>query len=329
MAIFSVVWGVAAFGGPLYGGIMQELLGWRWAFAVFALAAVVYAGCCLVVLRDEPVAAATPMRGRLPLLGLASLGAGITAIAAAGVETRPAVAGLLVAAGLAGIAGCLLLDTRKGIARLFPTDVFRPNSTGGIGLQMVIALAISTSSFGFYGPLLLAALHGLSPVTTGLIVASESVSWSILSILLARAPKHQERLIIRAGAVMIPAGVLGFAFTIPAGWIPGILFFALLQGGGFGILWPFANRIVVEAAAPGEREITAAAFSTTQRAGYAIGAAVAGIIANAHGFANGFSQASAATAAGPIFLYFVPLAALGCVCGFRLTGRTVTAARAA
>lgn len=321
MAIFSVVWGVAAFGGPLYGSLMQQMLGWRWAFAVFAAAALVYAICCLIVLRVEPAAQTSTASGRLPLLGLASLAAGITAIAAAGVEPRPAVAGLLVALGLAGLAGCLMLDRRKGIARLFPSDLFKPASTGGIGLQMVAALAISTSSFGFYGPLLLAALHNFSPVITGLLIASESVSWSILSILLARAPKQWERWIIRAGAVMIPLGVLGFAYAIPAGSVAAILFFALLQGGGFGVLWPFTNRMVVEAAAMPEKEITAAAFSTTQRMGYAIGAAVAGIIANANGFAGGFSAAAAATAAVPLFLYFFPLAALGCLCAFRLTRR--------
>ena len=61
---------------------------------------------------------------------------------------------------------------------------------------------------------------------------------------------------------MVTAGLAGFAYTVPSGWIPGILVCALLQGGGFGIVWPFASRRIIEAAPDDEREIAASAFST-------------------------------------------------------------------
>lgn len=186
---------------------------------------------------------------------------------------------------------------------------------------MVGALSISTVSFLFYGPLLLAALHDLKPVTTGLLIAGESVAWSLSSILIASAPRHREALIIRTGAVMIVIGLAGFAWAIPAGSIPGILVFAMLQGGGFGMAWPFANRAVVEAAPTAEKEIAAAGFSTLQRMGYAIGGAFAGIIANANGFAEGFTRETASTAAVPLYLGFVPLAIVGIVFAFRLARR--------
>ena len=118
---------------------------------------------------------------------------------------------------------------------------------------------------------------------------------------------------------MIAAGVAGFAWAVPLGSIAGIVLFAALQGGGFGILWPFASRRVIEAALPHEREIAASAFSTLQRIGYAVGGATAGIIANANGFSGGFTKAAASTAAAPMFLYFLPLAVLGCLAAFKLT----------
>lgn len=183
---------------------------------------------------------------------------------------------------------------------------------------MIAALAVSTCSFGFYGPLLLAALHNFPPLTTGLIIASESISWSVLSILVANTSKRFEQLIVPAGALMVTAGVAGFAVTVPAGSIPGIMVCALLQGGGFGILWPFANRMVVQAAAENERSIAASAFSTLQRMGYAIGAAVAGIIANASGFSQGFTPEAARGAAGILFWAFLPLATVGFLASLRL-----------
>ncbi len=239
-------------------------------------------------------------------------------IAAAGLEQRPGIAATLVAAGVAGILGFFVMDSRNGQARLFPSRAFDPRTIAGSGMLMVGTLSISTISFLFYGPLLLAALHDLSPVTIGLLIAGELVAWSLMSILVANAPRHREAFIISAGALMIVTGLAGFAWAIPAGSIPGILFFAALQGGGFGIAWPFANRAVVEAARPDEKEITAAAFSTLQRMGYATGGAFAGIVANANGFAEGFTRETAATAAQPLYLTFVPLALVGVVMAFRL-----------
>ena len=103
-----------------------------------------------------------------------------------------------------------------------------------------------------------------------------------------------------------------------------VIFCAVLQGGGFGILWPFASRrIISTAGAEEERDIAASAFSTLQRMGYAIGsAALAGMIADANGFSGGFTKAAATTAAPPLFLYFIPIALLGCVAAFRLTRTT-------
>ena len=47
---------------------------------------------------------------------------------------------------------------------------------------------------------------------------------------------------------MIAAGIAGFAYAMPLGSIPLILACAILQGGGFGIAWPFVTRIIVAVA---------------------------------------------------------------------------------
>ena len=320
MAILSVAWGISAFGGPLFGGLVDTFLSWRWAFAIFAAAALVFAGACLVVLRQEAPAQAADTSGRFPWLALACLSAGVMAIAAAGVETRLPIAMTMIAVGLAGVLLFFLIDSRSPHSRLFPAATFNPRTTIGSGMIMVAALSVSTCSFGFYGPLLLAGLHDFTPLTTGLIIASESIAWSALSILVATASARYEPLIVTGGALMVTAGIAGFAITIPAGTIPGILLCALLQGGGFGILWPFASRRIIEAAPADDRDIAAAAFSTLQRLGYAVGAALTGIIANASGFSGGFTKEAAEGAAATLFWPYLPLAIIGCIAAFRLAG---------
>jgi len=326
MAIESAVWGVSAFSGPLYGASVTMLLSWRWAFGILAIGAIAFAAVCIPVLRDEPERPAQDRsRRNIPLFSLTCLALGITAIAAAGIETRAYLTYFLVGAGLAGIAAFFVLDARNVSSRLFPAAALDPRTVGGAGIVMAGTLALATCSFGYYGPLLLTALHGFTPLTTGLIIASESVSWSIMAILVAGAPQAIEGHIIRAGAVMIVAGIAGFAWAVPEGSIAALLFCSMLQGGGFGILWPFASRRVIEAALPDEREITAAGFSTMQRIGYAVGGATAGMIANANGFAGGFTRAAASTAAVPLFVYFIPVALLGCIAAFRLARTPSTA----
>ncbi|MEZ5923679.1 MAG: MFS transporter [Hyphomicrobiaceae bacterium] len=321
MAILSVVWGVTAFGGPLFGGLAVQYLNWRSGFLIFAGLAVIFGVACLAVLRHEaPPRADRRSIGLFPFGALLVLAAGISLVATAGLERHPLLAAVFIAAGVAGILGFFVLDSRNASARLFPSRALDPRTVLGSGMLMVATLSISTVSFLFYGPLLLAALHELSPVTTGLLIAAESVAWSVMSIVIANAPRHREALIIRLGALMIVGGLAGFAWAIPAGSLPGILVFAFMQGGGFGMAWPFVNRCVVEAAPVGEKEITAAAFSTLQRMGYATGGAFAGIIANANGFAEGFTRQTAATAAQPLYLSFVPLALIGVFFAFRMSG---------
>jgi MFS family permease len=155
-------------------------------------------------------------------------------------------------------------------------------------------------------------------LTTGYIIAAESISWSVLSILVAGASPRREPVIIVGGAAMIAAGAAGFAWTVPLGSIPLIVLCALLQGGGFGIAWPFMTRIIVASAPADEQTIASAAVPTMQRIGYAVGAALAGIVANAGGFADGLTRNAAAEVARWLFLAFVPLGILGLVAAIRI-----------
>jgi MFS family permease len=311
--IMSAVWGVAAFSGPLLGAVISEALSWRSAFAIFAGGGVAMAAAALAVLRG-PAATRRPSDGRapaFPAVALACLVASVILIAYAGVEISLVGSTALLAAGLAGLAIFFRLDARKPASRLFPSHLFDWRSPLGAGMTMIAALSVATCSFTVYGPLLLTSLHGVSLLATGYIIAAESIAWSVMSILVASSPSIRERPAILAGALMIAGGVAGFAWTVPLGNVPLVLVCAVLQGGGFGIAWPFVTRIVVAAAQPGERSIASAAVPTMQRIGYAVGAASCGIVANAGGFSQGLSREAAAAVASWLFLAFLPLAALG------------------
>lgn len=327
--IMSAVWGVAAFSGPLLGALLAELASWRWAFGIFVGGGVAMALASFVVL-DTPQAkrprategAAPPF----PFAVLLCLAASIVLIAAAGVDIELLRSSLLLLAGLAGLALFFALDALRPRSRLFPSRLFSWRSPVGTGMTLIGAFSVATCSFGVYGPLILTSLHDIPLLTTGYIIAAESIAWSILSILVANARPERERLIICLGAMMIAGGIAGFAYAVPLGSIPLILFCAVLQGGGFGIAWPFVTRVIVTAARDDERTIASSAVPTMQRIGYAVGAALTGIVANAAGFSEGLSREAAAGVASWLFLAFIPLGLVGVLAGFRISasaGRAV------
>ncbi|MEQ8296261.1 MAG: MFS transporter [Nitratireductor sp.] len=315
-AIISVVWGAAAFSGPLIGALVADAWSWRWSFGLFAGGGLAMATISFIVLSAP---GATQTRGEVappfPTVALACLALSVMLIAYAGVALETVRSGLLLAAGLAGLALFFWIDATRPASRLFPARLFDARTTLGAGMIMVFAFSAATIAFTVYGPLLLTRLHGVSPLTAGYIIAAEAISWSVLSILVANAPPRHERAIIAAGAVMIAAGLVGFAWTVPSGSIPLVLACALIQGGGFGIAWPFITRLIVASAAPSETTITSSAIPTLQRIGYALGAAIAGIIANASGFSGGLSTQTAAGVATWLFLAFIPLGAIGLAAG--------------
>jgi MFS family permease len=323
-AVISAIWGVAAFSGPLIGALVAQALSWRWAFGLFSGAGLAMAVASFVVLRGPSTVAGGSSRIKpppFPWLPLAALATAVTLIASAGVSIALLRSSLLLAAGLAGLVLFFALDARRPASRLFPSRLFAWRGKVGSGMIFVAAFSVATCSFALYGPLILTTLHGIPALTTGYIIAAESISWSVLSILVANARPERERLIIIGGALMIAAGITGFAWTVPAGSIPLIVACAALQGGGFGIAWPFVTRIIVAAAPEDESTVAASAVPTMQRIGYAVGGALAGIVANASGFSAGLSGATATSVAQSLFLVFVPLGLLGVLAAISNSGK--------
>ncbi|WP_292416108.1 MFS transporter [Mesorhizobium sp.] len=330
--IMSAIWGVAAFSGPMLGAIMTEFLSWRWAFGVFTFGGAAMALASFMVLNSPE--ATKPQAGGgsappFPYPALACLAISVVLIAAAGIDIALLRSSLLLALGLIGLVLFFRIDALRPRSRLFPSPLFSWRTPLGSGMTMVAAFSVATCTFAIYGPLLLTTLHGIPILTTGYIIAAESIAWSILSIAIANAPLERERVLIVVGALMIACGLAGFAYTIPAGSIPLILLCALLQGGGFGVCWPFLTRVIVASAREGEQTIASAAVPTMQRIGYAVGAALAGIVANASGFSEGLNREAAAGVAGWLFLAFVPLGVLGCIAALKIAVPTVRPQEAA
>jgi MFS family permease len=217
LALVSGVWGVSSLVGPLVGGAFASAGLWCGAFWAFGAQAL------LVVMLTPLLVGRRPTRAEaadeIPTRQIAALSIGVLATAAAGVQTRVDAMVALVVVGLAALALVLRLE-EQARARLLPPTPFSGRVPWGAGYTMVLALATATVSFTVYGPLLMARLFGVGPLTAGFMVAAESVAWTLAALAFARATPRHEPALIRSGAGLVTAGLVALALTMPRG--PGL-----------------------------------------------------------------------------------------------------------
>jgi hypothetical protein len=191
---------------------------------------------------------------------------------------------------------------------------------------MVLLLAIATISLTAYGPLLMQRLHGASPIVAGYVVALESAAWTVAAIATAGAGARMEPWLIRAGGGLIALGVAGFAAAMPTGGLVPLAACALLQGTGFGMAWTFVLRRIVGAAPVADQARLTSALPTVQLLGYAIGSALAGVVANSLGLADDASRTEMERVGFWVFAAFVPVAMGGAWAALRLAAGSKAAA---
>jgi MFS family permease len=313
-AALTGVWGVATLLGPLLGGLFAGLGLWRVAFWAFALQSAAFAVAAPFLLK--PVAR-LDADARLALPQLALLTAGVLLISAAGVIARPLISAPLVVAGLAVLGLMLRLDGRAQV-QLLPREAGDLTSVAGAGFAMMVCLSAAAIGFSVYGPGLLQALHHVSPLTAGYVVASESIGWTITALAVSHLPAPRHSAVIRLGALCVLVGLTGIAVTVSRAPIAVVGACGLVMGGGFGLCWSFTARRILASLPPDETAIGSAALPTLQLAGNAVGAACAGVLANLLGLAGGFGLATAQHAGPWLFTAFIPVAGLAVLAAYRV-----------
>jgi predicted MFS family arabinose efflux permease len=107
-------------------------------------------------------------------------------------------------------------------------------------------------------------------------------------------------------------GLAGVAVLMAPGPVAALILPIVLIGTGIGAAWAFVLQRVMSGAKGGEENIAAASAATVQQAGIALGAAIAGLVANASGLENGLDPSSVLRASlwVPLALIAAPLTAV-------------------
>jgi MFS family permease len=277
----AVVWATAAFGGPLLAGLVTETISWRAAFLINVPVIAIFIALVLVVV---PRVAADPARTPMPILRLAAIGAGILLVTFSAIATSAAGKAALVL-----LAGAVLVATvvhdRNSASPLFPSDAFSLRTRVGAGLWIVFLMPLAQASTAVYLVLTLQTLWCFGATVAGAFNASLALAWSFSAIVVANLSTTAKRAtFIACGPVLLVTGLA----TIVAGLVSDHAVVALAGqiaiGAGYGVAWAFLSQAVMENARDGERDRASSALPTLQSAGYAVGAATAGLVANAAGY---------------------------------------------
>jgi EmrB/QacA subfamily drug resistance transporter len=306
-SIYGAMLGFASAVGLLLGGVLTEanLFGWSWR-AVFFVNVPVAAATLIAGLRFVPETR-DPGARRPDVPGAVLLASSLVAVVYALLEGRqygwPAWVWLLLAGGLAGLAGLGLLEARRRAPRRAPllqAGLLRvPAFAAGLAVQ----LAFSAGLQGFFVAfaLWLQAGEHFSPLKAGLTaVAFSAGSFLGAPAAVPLARRHGRSVLVIGGALMA-AGIAGVTLAAshvgvngsPWPVVPGLV----VCGAGLALLIiPLVN--VVLAAVPVESAGGASGlFSTAQQLGGAVGVALLGTVF--FGYLNGHSFQAAIVHTAP------------------------------
>src|SRR6185295_18470638 len=305
LATVSGVWGVAALVGPLVGGIFAELHWWRGAFWASTPIILWFTARAWQTLPRATAATEVPpfpIR-RIGLLALGVLCAGAAdQVQGLAAEFLPAVAtsslflmglqGLLLIAALVLTVQAFRLDAAAS-NRLFPP---RPLSLTpiGTGYWIMFLFSMTHTSIGIYLPLALQELHGVTPLAAGYANAALAVSWTVASFVTAGWRGSAEAAAIIGGPLIALLAVIGLAAGVTT--LSPLLTCVLTGLIGFGIGGCNLHLVAqtMRIAEPGFESLTASSIPTIRSLGIAFGAAIAGLIANSAGLADGVTVQSVA-----------------------------------
>ncbi len=282
VGIWGAMGGAGGAAGVLLGGVLTDVLSWRWILFVnvpIGLLAAVAAQRFIVESRNGARAREFDLRGALAAtLGLSLLVLGIVRTDQTGWGDSSTLS--LIAAGVALLGVFLLIEGRFAQAPLMPLRIYRSRTLSAANL---IVLLVGGASFGmwFFVSLYLQQVLGYSPIRAGLaflpmtlcIVAGSTAASRLVARLGAKP-------ILIVGMLSLTVGLFWFTGISPTGtYVGDMLFPSLLTALGIGLAFVPATISAVAGVAPQEAGLASGLVNTARLFGGALGLAILAAIA--------------------------------------------------
>jgi MFS family permease len=316
IALLSMVWMLAAFSGPAIGGAFATWGVWRMAFWAFAIQGVLLIPAIHFLLQDgeRELESSTD---RIPIFRILLLCSAILLFSMSGAYFHIWASPLMILTGCIAVVFFVRRDRRAEQGRIMPLEATRFNHPIANGLATTFLLSLCIMSFLVYGPFLLIELYGMSPLEAGFVVLVESLAWGSAAIVMSGTRAEQEPLLIRCGSAMVIFGLVAIGLCLSNNYLLGVIAAIVFLNAGMGMMWGYIIKRVSGAAPAGEKDRTSSLLPITQQSGFALGAALSGLIANSLGLESASESEQLQQIAYWLFIGFVPVAILGNLMAWR------------
>jgi EmrB/QacA subfamily drug resistance transporter len=251
--------------GPVIGGLLTALAGWRSIFWInAALGTVVWAVITLKVKTEWKHEHSAPFDGAGGVLYGASL-----ASLMFGLSKLPSIpGGAFVAAGAAGLAGFAWRECHNAREPLFDMNLFLRNRVFAFSNLAALINYSATAAVAFLLSLYLQYVKGLDPKHAGLVLVAQPIVMALFSPLTGRlSDRIAPRTLASAGMAVSSASLVLFAFAgreTSIGWVVAC---QMLLGFGFALFSSPNTNAVMGSVQPRQYGVASATLGTMRLVG--------------------------------------------------------------
>lgn len=284
MALISVCFAIASGIGPVLGGAITQVIGWRAAFFVTPVAGVL--ALCLLFFFFPRIASSTPKNARhidwpgaiLLIIAIASPLAALELGLSSGAHHKPQLAIFLALSGTISMF-LFLWHAKRTASPIFPLRVLNSLNARLLNLIAVLVGAVMFILI-FYSPLMLQNSLGLLPGKAGLLMTPLVVCIPMGSITNGRLfpLQSQPQRLLTFGFCMLLLGCLMILFINKSSSAPWILISFALSGFGLGFILPNLTLFMQMLCDARDIGVASSLVQTTRAIGSAIGTAAIGIV---------------------------------------------------
>ncbi|WP_439527586.1 MFS transporter [Pannonibacter sp.] len=287
--------------GLILGGIITDLMGWRWVLWINVPIGAIVIACAGMLPAGKPDASTAS--GRLDVLGAALVATGTATLVYAFANSEhvglahPVTFGLILLAIV--LLGLFVWVESKVETPLMPLPVFWRRLTGGANLVSLLANTALGPTFVIVA-LYMQEILGFTATGTGLGLLPMAIAFTLSSAWVGPAliARVGTKLVVLGGMILFVAGLatLGVSLSADASWAVSILPGTLIAGIGYGIAFPAWTVAGIEGVEAADHGLAGGMLTTTQEVGSAVGLAV-GVAVSVAVLASGGTAAQGSSSA--------------------------------
>ena len=285
VGVWGAMGGAGGAAGVLLGGVLTDLLSWRWILFInvpIGLTTAFLAQRLIAEGRNPNATRNFDFAGAVSAtLGLSLVVLGIVRTDVTGWGSVPTLS--LIASGIVLLLAFLLIEGRFAKAPLMPLRIFRARS---LSAANAILLLVGGATFGmwFFFSLYLQDVLGFSPLKAGVTFLPMTLAIVVGSMVASRITIRvgPKRLLI-AGMLCLSAGLLLFSrITTSGGYVDEMLAPGLLTAFGMSFAFIPATICATSGVPRHEAGLASAVLNTARLFGGALGLAILAAIATSH-----------------------------------------------